>query len=247
MDEADVLETIAYAEGTWRTEIPDGSKIVWTKQLADLDVDVVRRAIDDVAADERFAPTPQRVRARALELAADVPGFSEAWDELCANASTCDWFDPSPPTSMSLPAQALARSLDWTAFRAAEISTYYVHEARQRFAEISDRAARRMREGLPAFEQPEPKELPGDVLDLVRGLGAEEPLSEMPEPSFDISDATRAKHRAKREPRGQEQWTEEAVEAAKALGRERLEKAIGEELAEQERARARVGADGIGL
>jgi hypothetical protein len=172
MTEAEVLEAMAYAEGSWGKPIAKLSRHVWAVQISDLSVEAVRRAIDECAVSSEFPPTPQHVRARALELTAEVPGFEEAWTELLENASTCDWFSSVPPETMSLPAQALGRSLGWLQFREAELNTYFVHEARQRFSEISERAARRVREGLPAYEEPEPKALPGEVAELLEGIGA---------------------------------------------------------------------------
>lgn len=239
MNESDVFEAIAYAEGSWGKPIPKLSKEVWFRQVADLSVDPVRRAIDELAADSGFTATPQMVRARALEVAVELPGFDEAWAELVANAETCDWHDSRPPATMSVPAQELARSLGWMQFRTADLNTYYVHEARQRFTEITDRASRRVRDGLPAFEEPPQRALPGDVVDLVDEIGLE-PTELAPPPTFDVDVAVRAAVKAKREKQqaSEEFWTEERIAAAKEAARIALEAAYGEEIAAQEKARA---------
>jgi hypothetical protein len=241
MIESDVFEAIAYAEGSWGKPIPKASMEVWFAQIQELDFDVVRRAIDELAASSGFTPTPQMVRERALELVSGRPDFEQVWEELVDAASRCDWFDPNPPADMSLVAQALARSLGWAEFRTIDLTTYYVHEARARFTEITERASRRMREGLPAFESVAPLALPGEVSDLVEQIG--EPVQELIPPPADLTanvdDVTRAAFRARQQARGQEDWTPERIEAAKEAGRRRLEDAIGEELAAQEKARAK--------
>jgi len=237
MDEAEVLEAVAYAESSWGVEILPTATIVWAEQLQGLPWPAVKRAIDDLAARTEFKPTPQRVRALALELREGFPSFDEVWTELVANASTCDFFDPNPPATMSLPAQALGRSLVWGAFRERDLDTYYVHEARLRYAEITERATRRLRENLPAFEAPARPALSGEVAELVEEIG-ESTTEPAPMPAVDVDESVRALHRAKEQPRGEEVWTADRIAAVKEAERIKLEAAYGEELAAQERARA---------
>jgi hypothetical protein len=81
--------------------------------------------------------------------------------------------------------------------------------------------------------------LPGEVSDLVEQIG--EPVQELIPPPADLTanvdDVTRAAFRARQQARGQEDWTPERIAAAKEAARHRLEDAIGEELAAQEKAR----------
>jgi hypothetical protein len=177
MTESDVLVAIAYAEGSWGKAIPQTAQRVWQVQLADLPLPSVRSAIDSLAAVSDFVPTPQHVRAIVLERANEIPDFAEVYEELVENATTCDFFDPDPPRTMTPAAQALGRSIGWPEFRSSDQNTYFVHELRARYAEVVGRAARRLRDGLPAFDAPEQLSLEGEVEDLVEGIGAPPPKS----------------------------------------------------------------------
>jgi hypothetical protein len=152
----------AYYEIVFGRAVPDAAMPVWKEKLAPLDERSVRASIDRLALGN-FPPNIVQIAAGARN--ADAPLFGEVFSELVAQASTCDWFDPNPPKSLTPAAYALARSIGWANFRASDpTSTYLIHQAERRFAEVTERSARRVAQGLPAFEDPSPE--------LTEGLGA---------------------------------------------------------------------------
>jgi len=153
MKPSETLRLVAHCEASYGTVVSDESRQLWCELLADVDARDATTAFDEQAATSNFPPTPQRVRLRALELGAGLAPFGDVFAELVAAASTCDYFDPNPPASLSAPALALARVLSWADFRVSDPGdTYYVHQAQLRYEEITERARRRLFDGLPAFE-----------------------------------------------------------------------------------------------
>lgn len=172
MKPSDVLDLAALYEASYSRELPDDTRQMWCKLLADVERNHAFAALNEIAAVSNFPPTPQHIRLRALELGAGIADFGEVWSELVEAASTCDYFDPRPPSTLSRPAHALARQLGWADFRVSDpTDTYYVHAAQQRYTDIVSRAQRNLGQGLPAFDTP--FELPegDDMRSLVEGIG----------------------------------------------------------------------------
>lgn len=172
MKPSETLELVGVLEASFSRDLSDESRKLWCQVLADVDSSFAYEALHESAATSNFPPTPQALRLRALEIAAGIPDFGEIWAELIDAADTCDYFDPSPPVTLSQPAYALARQLGWPDFRVSDPhDTYYVHQAQQRYVEITDRARRRMGQGLPAFAPPADAALRADLGALVDGIG----------------------------------------------------------------------------
>lgn len=175
MKQSDVLDLAALYEASYSRELPDGTREMWCKLLVDVPRESAFAALNEIAATSQFPPTPQHIRLRALELDAGIADFGRVWVELLDAANTCDYFDPNPPKSLSAPAYALARQLGWADFRVSDpTDTYYVHQAQQRYADIADRAQRRLVAGLPAFETHLLPDVSEGFRKLVDGIGGDE-------------------------------------------------------------------------
>lgn len=172
MKPSEALKLAMRYEATYGSVLSDESRSLWCEVLADVRVDDATRALDELAAIGNFPPTVQQIRLRARERGVELPEFGTVFAELIDAANTCDYFDPNPPSTLSPVAYTLARSLGWADFRVSDpTSTYYVHQAQQRYEEIATRVQRRLAEGLPAFDRPETPELSDGVKAIVDGIG----------------------------------------------------------------------------
>lgn len=175
MKASDVVMLVERFEVFYQRELSDVARQVWIEVFSDVEFDAAMRALNEIAADEGYPPTPVRIRQRAMELDArtEFPGFGEVFAELVENATTCDYFDPNPPVTLSPVAYELARMLGWADFRATTLTTYYEHQAERRYDEIVARARRRVADGLPAFAMhaAEIGELPAGMGELIEGIG----------------------------------------------------------------------------
>lgn len=176
MKPSEVLRLVARFELTFGRPVGDEAKQIWLQMFTDIDAEDATQALDELAAEDTYPPTPQRIRRAALEQSIDVPTFGEAWAEMVESASTCNYFSSVPPT-MSHPAiDELARQVGWSDFRVSNPEdTYYQHSARARYEEIVDRSLRRALQGLSAFEErwSELEETPHEMRELVEGIGDE--------------------------------------------------------------------------
>lgn len=173
MKPSEALDLVAIYEASYSRDVPDPTRNLWCSLFADVPREAGLNALNELAATTNFPPTPQRIRLLALELDAGITGFGDIWRELVEAAETCDYFDPNPPKALSAPAYALARQLGWADFRVSDpTDTYYVHQAQQRYAEVTERAQRRLTNGLPAFEPIPEVEALGDGIfgRLVEGI-----------------------------------------------------------------------------
>lgn len=148
-----ILFLVARYELTFDREVTDEGRKLWLELFRDVDAEDAQRALDSLAGQETYPPTPQRIRRAALEASIDAPDFDEAWFEMVESASRCNYFDSRAPI-MSHPAiDELARQIGWSDFRVSNPEdTYYQHSARERYAEIVNRSMRRVMQRLPAFE-----------------------------------------------------------------------------------------------
>jgi hypothetical protein len=175
MKESEILDLATVYEVTYNRDLSDSARSLWRQVFTDVDRAKAFDALMEIAAREKYPPTPQRIRLRALELDTGFRDFTQVFAELVAAASTCDYFDPNPPAELSAEALTLARILGWMQFRTADLSsTYYMHSIEKRYADVVERAQRRLGQGLPAFVTGvDQVQLGSGIGEIVLGIGEE--------------------------------------------------------------------------
>lgn len=86
MNEPEVLEVLGLLEAAYREEVPDPTRAVWCRMLADLDAPAVLSAARGHMATSRWFPSIAEIRALATQHELGAPDEAEAWEQAKALA-----------------------------------------------------------------------------------------------------------------------------------------------------------------